>query len=222
MARHRRPAARVLPAPPPRAPGPHHRVHRHRPRRRRHHPGPNCSPPRHHPAGLEDQAPAARNWPRSTASGGKARTATAEIKTRLARRRLHPAIQVPRASLPGDCFAFLAPSTRRYARWKPKPPDQAGTDPDRISFTVTIRIARDHASGQAIITPLDLARARQLAVGDLLADLLPRRRDRQCQRVSQPPKNTFPSRKRDQPRPASQVTYTITINQKTPSPARTP
>jgi hypothetical protein len=100
--------------------------------------------------------------------------------------------------------------------------DQAGTDPDRISFTVTIRIARDHASGQAIITPPDLARARRLAVGDLLADLLPRRRDRQCQRVSQPPKNTFPSRKRDQPRPASQVTYTITINQKTPSPARTP
>src|SRR5262249_13804500 len=30
---------------------------------------------------------------------------------------------------------------------------QAGIDPDRISFTVTVRVARDHAASHAIITP---------------------------------------------------------------------
>src|SRR6266481_532535 len=39
---------------------------------------------------------------------------------------------------------------------------QAGIDPDRISFTVTVRVARDHA----IITPRSLQLARRQALAD--------------------------------------------------------
>jgi hypothetical protein len=70
---------------------------------------------------------------------------------------------------------------------------QAGIDPDRISFTVTVRVARDHAASHAIITPRSLDLARRQAIGDLLGDILPRRRDRQYERVRKQPKNNFPS-----------------------------
>ncbi len=61
---------------------------------------------------------------------------------------------------------------------------QAGIDPDRLSFTTTIRITRDHARTQlAILTPAGLATATAAAVGDMLAGLLPpRRRHRQYPR----------------------------------------
>ncbi|MGH3549574.1 MAG: IS4 family transposase, partial [Pseudonocardiaceae bacterium] len=96
---------------------------------------------------------------------------------------------------------------------------QAGIDPDRISFTVTVRIARDHASGPSILTAASLARARRQAISDLLADLLPKRRDRRCERVKKPPKNTFATKKRDQPRPPDKITYKIKVSKKSPLPA---
>jgi hypothetical protein len=102
----------------------------------------------------------------------------------------------------------------------------AGLDPDRVSFTVTIRVARHHAAGQSAATTLTVARARSQAIGDILGDLLPPRRNRQCERVKKPPKNTFPSKKQDQ-RPIPQnVTYKIKITRKEPLdriwPARIP
>jgi hypothetical protein len=99
---------------------------------------------------------------------------------------------------------------------------QAGIDPDRISFTVTVRIARDHAASHAIITPHSLNLARRQAIGDLLSDLLPRRRDRQYERVRKQPKNNFPALKRGQERLPSRVTYKIKVTSRTPSPAQTP
>jgi hypothetical protein len=97
---------------------------------------------------------------------------------------------------------------------------QAGIDPGRISFTVTIRIARDHArTQQAILTPRGLARARQHAITDILADLLPPRRDRHYDREKKRPRNNnYPTRKNDQPRPPAKVTYRIHITRKTPQP----
>lgn len=90
-----------------------------------------------------------------------------------------------------------------------------GIDPDRVSFTVTVRVARDHAA-----TPsTDPAQARRNAIRDILDDLLPRRRDRQCERVKKPPKNTFPTKKRDTVQPASKATYKIKIVRKVPLPA---
>jgi len=89
----------------------------------------------------------------------------------------------------------------------------AGTDPDRVSFTVTIRIARDHA---AAAQPAGQDQARRHAITDIIADLLPARRDRQCDRVKKPPRNTFAIKKRGQTPPATRATYTITITKKKP------
>jgi Insertion element 4 transposase N-terminal/Transposase DDE domain len=100
---------------------------------------------------------------------------------------------------------------------------QAGIDPGQLSFTVTLRIARDHARTQlAVTTPQGLARARQHAIADMLADLLPPRRDRQCERAKKRPRNTYPPRKNDQPRPPGTITYRIqVINRATPASANT-
>lgn len=98
----------------------------------------------------------------------------------------------------------------------------AGADPDRISFTVTVRTARDHASNQASLTAADLSRARSQAIHDILSDLLPRRRDRQCQRVKKPPKNTSPASKHHQAHPPGNVRYKIAVTRKAPLPAATP
>ena len=98
----------------------------------------------------------------------------------------------------------------------------AGIDPDRISFTVTIRIARDHASNQVSLFAPGFSQARSQAIRDILGDLLPRQRNRQCQRVKKPPKNTFPARKHGQARPPGKITYTITVNPQATPPAQTP
>ena len=92
----------------------------------------------------------------------------------------------------------------------------AGTDPDRISFTVTLRVARDYA---ATASP---GQARLHAITDITADLLPPRRDRQCERVKKPPRNTFAVKKRGETPPAAKATYTITITKKEPLAADTP
>ncbi len=96
---------------------------------------------------------------------------------------------------------------------------QAGIDPDRISFTVTVRVARDHAASHLIITPHSLDLARRQAIGDLLSDLLPHRRDRQYERVRKQPKNNFPAMKQGQERPPSRVAYKIKVSPKASLPA---
>jgi hypothetical protein len=120
-----------------------------------------------------------------------------------------------------ELFAFLT-VYQALCALKLQTAGQAGIDPDRISFTVTVRVARDHASSPALLTQLGLAEARRQAIRDLLDDLLPRRRDRQCERVKKPPRNTFPAKKRDQPRQPGKVTYKIKISRKASLPAQTP
>jgi hypothetical protein len=87
----------------------------------------------------------------------------------------------------------------------------AGTDPDRVCFTVTIRVARDHA---AAAQPAGQDQARRHAITDIIAGLLPARRDRQCERVKKPPRNTFAVEKPGETPPATRATYTITITKK--------
>ncbi|MFD5388507.1 hypothetical protein ACFWMG_26905 [Streptomyces sp. NPDC127074] len=53
--------------------------------------------------------------------------------------------------------------------------------------------------------------AHREAVAELLAALLPARRNRQCQRIKKPPKNAFEVRKRDQPRTPSNVSNTLKV-----------
>jgi hypothetical protein len=89
-------------------------------------------------------------------------------------------------------------------------------DPDRISFTVTLRLARDQAVTQAAASAATLQQALDQTITDLLADPLPPRRPRRYQRIKRPPKNTFPSRHPEKPRPSSHVSYTITITDHAP------
>lgn len=97
----------------------------------------------------------------------------------------------------------------------------AGIDPDRISFTVTVRVARDNVIIQAAATAATLIRTRAEATADVLAALLPRRRPRQCERIKKPPKNTFLTKRHDHMRPPSRVTYQINITAKAAPPAET-
>jgi len=94
---------------------------------------------------------------------------------------------------------------------------RAGLDPDRVSFTLTLRVARAHAGSTAALRPRALARARTHAITDLLADLLPARRHRHSERIKKPPRNTFPTNKPGHLRPESKVTYTITVLTHQPS-----
>jgi hypothetical protein len=87
---------------------------------------------------------------------------------------------------------------------------------------VTVRVARDHAASQAIITPHSLELARRQAISDLLSDTLPRRRDRHYERLRKQPKNNFPAMKRGQQRQPSRVTYKIEVTPKARLPEQTP
>jgi hypothetical protein len=123
-----------------------------------------------------------------------------------------------------ELFAFLT-VYQALCALRASAADSAGIDPDRVSFTATIRVARDHAIGQAATTSIT-GQARCHAISDILADLLPPRRSRQCARVKKPPKNTFPSKKRDQKPAPQNVAYKIKITRKPASgclwPAKTP
>lgn len=87
----------------------------------------------------------------------------------------------------------------------------AGCDPDRISFTVTVRLARDQACNQAAATPTGLAQACQQTVTDLIDDQLPTRRARSYERIKRTPRNNHTIRRHDHQRPPSRVTHTLAI-----------
>jgi hypothetical protein len=144
----------------------------------------------------------------------------AELKTRL-----RGAAFILRSRSPElvrqELFAFLT-VYQALCALEAEAARQAGIDPDRISFTVTVRVARDHAASHAIITRHSLDLAHRQAIADLLGDILPRRRDRRYERVRKQPKNNFPAMKRGQERPPSTVTYKIKVSRKASSPAQTP
>ena len=153
-----------------------------------------------------------------TAAGGTARTEAFRLVTTLLDWKAAPAADLACQEM----WAFLA-ICQALSALEYHAAGQAGIDPDRISFTVTIRIARDHARTQAAtLTPQGLARARQHAITDMLADLLPPRRDRHYARVKKRPRNTYPAKKNDEPRPPAKVTYHIQVTRKTPQPPQTP
>jgi hypothetical protein len=144
----------------------------------------------------------------------------AELKTRL-----RGAAFILRSRSPElvrqELFAFLT-VYQALCALEAEAAGQAGIDPDRISFTVTVRVARDHAASQAIITPHSLELARRQAIGDLLSDTLPRRRDRHYERARKQPKNNFPAIKQGQQRRPSRVTYKIEVTRKARLPGQTP
>jgi Insertion element 4 transposase N-terminal/Transposase DDE domain len=144
----------------------------------------------------------------------------AELKTRL-----RGAGFTLRSRLPDlvcqEIWAFLA-VCQALAGLQHQAAAQAGLEPARISFTTTIRIARDHARTQhATRPPRGPARARQQAITDILDDLLPPRRTRQYPRVKKPPRNTYPARKTTAATPSGPVTYHIQLANP-PQPAQPP
>jgi Insertion element 4 transposase N-terminal/Transposase DDE domain len=92
----------------------------------------------------------------------------------------------------------------------------ADLEPARISFTVTVRLARDQVCNQAGADPHTLAAAVEQTIADLIAETLPGRRDRSYERIKRPPKNTFPTKKPDHIRACSRVDYTLTVIEKQP------
>jgi hypothetical protein len=104
----------------------------------------------------------------------------------------------------------------------------AGADPGRISFAVTLRVVRDQAKSNDIITrPGVLDQALGHAITDMLADPLEPRRDRRFERKTSPAQRKYRTRNPATPRPASKISFTLTINTRRatttrPPPAKTP
>src|SRR3954469_6002925 len=109
-----------------------------------------------------------------------------------------------------EVFAFLI-VYQALCSLRVRAAQAAATDPDRISFTVTLRLARDQVLSQPAATPSALHDAVQQTLADLLDARLPPRRARNYERKKRPIKNTFSFRKLGQPRPPSRPSYTFTI-----------
>ncbi|MFI5775234.1 transposase [Streptomyces sp. NPDC051658] len=88
--------------------------------------------------------------------------------------------------------------------------EQGEVDPDRISFTTTVQLARLKTAGQAAASPQILRAARLEVVQELLNDRLPPRRDRRCQRLKKPPRNTSnPNAGMNRALPAASATHSM-------------
>ncbi len=85
-----------------------------------------------------------------------------------------------------------------------------------------MQLARLKVASQAATDATTLDAARREVVTEILAALLPTRRNRQCQRIKKPIKNTFEVRKRDQPRTPSNVHYALRVTRHATRPAETP
>ena len=109
-----------------------------------------------------------------------------------------------------EMFAFLV-VYQALCALRSRAAATAGLDPDRISFTVTVRLARDQVVGQAAATTAGLQRACQQTIADLLQDRLPARRARRYERIQWPAKTTYRSRRHDHIRRTSKVSYALTI-----------
>ncbi len=109
-----------------------------------------------------------------------------------------------------EMFAFLA-VYQALCALRSAAAATAGIDPDRISFTITVRLARDQAGTLAATNPATLHQACQQTITDLLDDLLPARRSRSYERIKRPARNAYPRRKHDHVRPPSKVRYALTV-----------
>ena len=142
-----------------------------------------------------------------------------ELKTRLAGAGFTLRSRTPDLAWQ-ELFAFLI-TCQALCGLRAGAAAEAGIDPDRVSFTVTLRTARDHVISAPLTASPD--RARRHAITDLLADLLPPRRNRRYQRVIRPRRAGYPYMKKQLKRPPAKVTYHINITRTSQAqPARAP
>ncbi|MDT0343692.1 transposase [Streptomyces litchfieldiae] len=97
----------------------------------------------------------------------------------------------------------------------------AGIDADRLSFSVSVHITRLTVVRQAGRDEATLEACRHEVTAELLAALLPSRRNRRCDRAKKPIKNTFEVKKRGTRYTEANVRYTLTITKHPPPPAQT-
>src|SRR4051795_2363060 len=112
-----------------------------------------------------------------------------ELKTRLRGPEVMLRSRSPQL-IRQEIFAFLI-VYQALCSLRVRAAQAADTDPDRISFTLTLRLARDQATSQAAATPAALTEAVPQTIADLLDELLPPRRSRSYERKKRPVKNTF-------------------------------
>jgi Insertion element 4 transposase N-terminal/Transposase DDE domain len=109
-----------------------------------------------------------------------------------------------------EMFAYLA-VYQALSALRARAARAGNCDPDRISFTITVRLARDQAGNQAAATPAGLAEACQQTVADLIDDRVPARRARSYERIKRTPRNNHTIRRHDHQRPPSRVSHALTI-----------
>jgi hypothetical protein len=107
-------------------------------------------------------------------------------------------------------FAFLA-VYQALCALRSRAAHTVDCDPDRISFTLTVRLARDQACHQAAATTASLHQACQQTVSDLIDERLPVRRSRSYERIKRTPRNNYKIRRHDHERPPSKITYELAI-----------
>jgi hypothetical protein len=115
-----------------------------------------------------------------------------------------------------EMFAFLT-VYQALCALRARAAQTAGIDPDRISFTITVRLARDQVSTQAAASPATLRQACQHTITDLLEDLLPPRRSRSYERIRRRAKGHYPIRRHDHVRLPTKVSYVLTITGDSPN-----
>jgi hypothetical protein len=107
-------------------------------------------------------------------------------------------------------FAFLA-VYQALCALRSRAAYTADCDPDRISFTITVRLARDQACNQAAATPASLHETCHQTVSDLIDERLPARRARSYERIKRTPRNNHKICRHHHERPPSKVIYEFAI-----------
>ena len=95
-------------------------------------------------------APAACCWPRSYAQRWEIESTLDEIKTHLRRPPPGPALPAPPRRRAGDLAFLLVHHALRDLMHQAA--QQSEQDPDRISFTRTLRVVRRHVTDQAALS----------------------------------------------------------------------
>lgn len=99
---------------------------------------------------------------------------------------------------------------------------KAGTATARISFSVTLRSARDSIPGHVARTPVTLSRAYARAVVDIAGQQLAIRRSRSHPRKVKPPQHKYDHLRRGERRTPGTVDRTLQVHTKTRTGPRSP
>lgn len=114
-----------------------------------------------------------------------------------------------------ELYAFLI-VYQALCRLRTEAANTAQLDPDRISFTITIRAVRAHLTLR--LTPeQNLQQARHAVIETILQDKLSHRRKRTSPRQRTPHPGKYPNKRRDQPQPSTKTTHKLQLTKHPPA-----